>query len=129
MQSSLYTGISGINAHMGELSVIGNNIANVNTIGFKNSRVTFADVLSQTQTGGSGTNQIGLGVMMNSIQKVFSQGAFETTSNSLDMAISGNGFFVVRDPILNMDYYSRAGQFQSHKDRYILNPHPFNFQL
>ena len=92
MQSALYTGISGINAHMGELSVIGNNIANVNTIGFKNSRVSFADVLSQTLTGGSGTNQIGLGVMMNSIQKVFSQGAFETTSNSLDMAISGNGF-------------------------------------
>ncbi|MBI5237484.1 MAG: flagellar hook protein FlgE [Deltaproteobacteria bacterium] len=122
MQSALFTGISGINAHMGELSVIGNNIANVNTIGFKNSRVTFADVLSQTLTGGSGTNQIGLGVMMNSIQKVFSQGAFETTSNSLDMAISGNGFFIVQDPTLNTEYYSRAGQFQSDKDGYIVNP-------
>jgi flagellar hook protein FlgE len=74
MQSSLYTGVSGLNANMSKLSVIGNNIANSNTVGFKGSRVVFDDVLSQTLSGGSGTNQIGLGVKMSSIQKMFSQG-------------------------------------------------------
>lgn len=128
MQSSLYTGISGLNANMSKLSVIGNNIANVNTVGFKSSRVTFGDILSQTLSGGSGTNQVGLGVSMNSIQKLFSQGAFETTSNSLDMAISGNGFYVVNNPTLNADYYTRAGQFQTDKDGYIVNPEGLRLQ-
>ncbi|MBI5344596.1 MAG: flagellar hook-basal body complex protein, partial [Deltaproteobacteria bacterium] len=128
MQTALFTGISGINANMAELSVIGNNIANVNTVGFKGSRVTFADVMSQTLTGGSGTNQVGLGVMMNSIQKMFSQGAFETTGNSLDMAISGEGFYIVKNPILNASYYSRAGQFHTDKDGYIVNPDSLRLQ-
>lgn len=128
MQSSLYTGISGLNANMSKLSVIGNNIANVNTVGFKSSRVTFDDVLSQTLTGGSGTNQIGLGVKMASIQKMFTQGAFETTSNSLDMAISGSGFYILKDPTLNANYYSRAGQFQTDKDGYITNPEGLRLQ-
>lgn len=119
MQSSLYTGVSGLNANMSKLSVIGNNIANSNTVGFKGSRVIFDDVLSQTLSGGSGTNQIGLGVKMTSIQKMFSQGAFETTSNSLDMAVSGDGFYIVKDPVLNSNYYTRAGQFQTDKDGYI----------
>ncbi|MDO8427537.1 MAG: flagellar hook protein FlgE, partial [Deltaproteobacteria bacterium] len=128
MQTSLYTGISGLNANMSNLSVIGNNIANVNTVGFKGSRMTFSDVLSQTLTGGSGTNQIGLGVKAGSIQKLFSQGAFETTGNSLDMAISGNGFYVVKDPVLNTTYYSRAGQFTTDKDGYIVNPEGLRLQ-
>lgn len=128
MQSSLYTGISGLNANMSNLSVIGNNIANVNTVGFKGSRVTFGDVLSQTLTGGSGTNQIGLGVSMGSIQKIFGQGAFETTGNSLDMAISGSGFYMVNDPTLNSTYYSRAGQFSTDKDGYVVNPEGMRLQ-
>lgn len=128
MQSSLYAGISGLNANMQKLSVIGNNIANVNTVGFKSSRVTFGDVLSQTLSGGSGTNQVGLGVEMTSVQKQFSQGAFETTSSSLDLAISGNGFFMVKDATLNANYYSRAGQFQADKDGYIVNPEGLRLQ-
>ncbi len=128
MQTSLYTGISGLNANMSNLSVIGNNIANVNTVGFKGSRMTFSDVLSQTLTSGSGTNQIGLGVKAGSIQKLFSQGAFETTGNSLDMAISGNGFYIVNDPVLNTTYYSRAGQFTTDKDGYIVNPEGLRLQ-
>jgi flagellar hook protein FlgE len=128
MQSSLYTGISGLNANMSNLSVIGNNISNVNTVGFKGSRVTFGDVLSQTLSGGSGTNQIGLGVQMGSIQKVFNQGAFETTGNTLDLAISGNGFYMVTDPTLNTTYYSRAGQFSTDKDGYITNPEGLRLQ-
>lgn len=128
MQSSLYTGISGLNANMSQLSVIGNNIANVNTVGFKSSRVTFDDVLSQTLSGGSGTNQIGLGVQMGSIEKIFSQGAFETTGNSLDMAISGEGFYILGDPTLNSRYYSRAGQFHTDKNGYIVNPDGLRLQ-
>lgn len=128
MQSALYTGISGLNANMDKLSVIGNNIANVNTIGFKGSRVTFGDVLSQTLSGGSGTSQIGLGVEMTSIQKMFNQGAFETTSSTLDMAVSGNGFFIVKDSVLNSNYYTRAGQFETDKDGYIINPEGLRLQ-
>ena len=119
MQSSLYTGVSGLNANMSELSVIGNNIANVNTVGFKSSRVNFEDILSQTLTGSN--NQIGVGVTVSSIQKMFTQGDFETTGNTLDMAISGNGFFVVEDPVLGTLYYTRAGQFETDKDGYIVN--------
>ncbi|MBI2399505.1 MAG: flagellar hook protein FlgE [Deltaproteobacteria bacterium] len=128
MQSSLYTGISGLNANMSNLSVIGNNISNVNTVGFKGSRVTFGDVLSQTLTGGSGTNQVGLGVQMGSIQKVFTQGAFETTGNTLDLAISGNGFYMVTDPTLNSTYFTRAGQFSTDKDGFIVNPEGLRLQ-
>lgn len=128
MQSSLYTGVSGLNANMSKLSVIGNNIANSNTVGFKSSRVIFDDVLSQTLSGGTGTNQIGLGVKMSSIQKMFSQGAFETTSNSLDMAVSGDGFYIVKDPVLNGNYYTRAGQFQTDKDGYITNANALRLQ-
>lgn len=119
MLSSLYTGVSGVNANMESLSVIGNNIANVNTVGFKSSRITFDDVLSQTLTG---NNQIGLGVTMGSIQKMFSQGAFEKTANALDLAVSGNGFYMVNDPILSTTYYTRAGQFQTDKDGYVVTP-------
>lgn len=128
MQSSLFTGISGINANLSVLSVIGNNIANVNTVGFKGSRVTFADILSQSLTGGSGSNQIGLGVKMSAIQKIFTQGAFETTGSMMDMAVSGDGFYLVKDPILSTTYYSRAGQFRIDKDGYIVNPENLRVQ-
>ncbi|MBW7956326.1 MAG: flagellar hook protein FlgE [Deltaproteobacteria bacterium] len=128
MQSALYTGISGLNANMSNLSVIGNNISNVNTVGFKGSRVTFGDVLSQTLSGGGGTNQIGLGVVMSSIQKVFTQGAFESTGNALDLAISGNGFYMVNDPVLDTRYYTRAGQFSTDKEGFIVNPEGMRLQ-
>ncbi|HHL39194.1 MAG TPA: flagellar hook protein FlgE [Deltaproteobacteria bacterium] len=118
MNSSLYAGISGLNANMKSLSVIGNNVANVNTIGFKTSRPTFADVLSQSATGSS--SDVGLGVTLNSIQQLFTQGAFETTSSPLDMAISGDGFFILKNSAGT--FYSRAGQFSLDKNGYIVNP-------
>ncbi len=127
MQSSLYTGISGVNANMQNLSVIGNNIANVNTVGFKSSRATFSDVLSQTLAT-DGTSQIGLGVTMSSIEKMFNQGTFETTANELDLALSGNGFFMVNDPTLGSNFYTRAGQFHTDKDGYVVNPDGLRLQ-
>ncbi len=123
--ASLYTGISGINANLKVLSVIGNNIANINTFGFKGSRVAFADILSQSLTGSS---QIGLGVKLSSVQKSFTQGAFQATNNILDLGISGDGFYMVNDPIDGSPFYSRAGMFHLDKDGYIVNPESLKLQ-
>ncbi len=118
MMTSLYAGISGLNANSTAMAVIGDNIANLNTTGFKNSRVDFGDVLSQTLSGGSG--QVGRGVMIQDIATQFTQGAFETTGNALDLAIDGDGFFQVKDG--EMKLYTRAGQFSVNKDGKVVNP-------
>jgi len=118
--TSLFTGISGLNANGTSLSVIGNNIANVNTVGFKASRASFADVLSQSLTGSSGS-QIGRGVYLSDVSTLFSQGSMETTSGALDFGIDGEGFFLVNDTA-GSSFYSRAGQFSINSDGYIVNP-------
>lgn len=120
MITSLYTAISGMNANGTYLSVIGDNIANMNTIGFKASRVAFGDVLSQTITGLVGTSQVGRGVLVSSITPLFTQGSFESTASALDLAIDGDGFFIVTEG--GARYYTRAGQFQIDKDGNIVNP-------
>ena len=105
MLRSLFSGISGLRAHQTMLDVTGNNIANVNTAGFKTSQTQFQDTLSQvlTNAGGAqdgvgGTNpaQVGLGVRVAGITTNFQQGAAQLTNRSTDMMISGDGFFVVR---------------------------------
>ncbi len=120
MLTSLYTAISGMSANGTYLSVIGDNIANLNTIGFKGSRVSFADVMSQTITGIAGQSQIGRGVMVSRVSPLFTQGSFETTGSALDLAIDGDGFFIISDQ--GARYYTRAGQFSINKDGYIVNP-------
>ncbi len=120
MLTSLYTAISGMSANGTYLSVVGDNIANLNTIGFKASRVSFADVMSQTITGIAGTSQVGRGVLLSRISPLFTQGSFETTGSALDLAIDGDGFFIVSDG--GARYYTRAGQFSINKDGYIVNP-------
>jgi flagellar hook protein FlgE len=107
---SFSAGLSGLNANGAYLSVIGNNLANINTVGFKSSSVTFQDLVSQT-VGGSSVNpmQIGLGVTTGAISPVFSQGAIENTREATNVAIQGNGFFVVRGSGGNS--YTRAGNF------------------
>jgi len=118
MLRSLFSGISGLRSHQTMLDVTGNNIANVNTTGFKSSQVQFQDTLSQvlTNAGGAqdgvgGTNpaQVGLGVRVAGITTSFTQGASQTTGRSTDMMIQGDGFFVVRKG--NETYYTRAGSF------------------
>ena len=118
MLRSLFSGISGLRAHQTMLDVTGNNIANVNTTGFKSSSTQFQDTLSQVlsnagaaQTGVGGTNpaQVGLGVRVAGITTNFAQGAAQLTNNSTDMMISGDGFFVVSKG--GQDFYSRAGAF------------------
>ena len=94
---SFSAGLSGLNANATYLSVIGNNLANINTVGFKTSAVSFADLVSQT-VGGTSVNpmQVGLGVVTGSISPVFSQGAIENTREATNVAIQGSGFFVGR---------------------------------
>jgi flagellar hook protein FlgE len=118
MLRSLFSGISGLRAHQQMMDVTGNNIANVNTTGYKSSQVVFQDTLSQMvnaagapQNSAGGTNpaQVGLGVRTASINSNFEQGAAETTGKATDMMIQGDGFFVVRSG--GEALYSRAGSF------------------
>lgn len=118
MLRSLFSGISGLRAHQTMLDVTGNNIANVNTVGFKSSQVQFQDTLSQVinnagapQGGVGGTNpaQVGLGVGVSGITTNFQQGAAQLTGRSTDMMISGDGFFVINKG--GEQLYSRAGAF------------------
>jgi flagellar hook protein FlgE len=126
MLTSLFTGVSGMNANGITLSTIGDNIANMNTIGFKTSRVTFGDILSQTLGGAFGSSQVGRGVMVRSVDPVFTQGSFETSANGLDLAIDGDGLFMVNDS--GTRYYTRAGQFSLNKDGNIVNPDGLTLQ-
>lgn len=118
MMRSLFSGVAGLKNHQTRMDVIGNNIANVNTAGFKASRVNFQDILSQSLQGASaaqgnrgGTNpmQIGLGMGVASIDTLFTDGAPQTTGKQTDLYIQGQGFFVVSDGA--NQYYTRAGNF------------------
>jgi len=130
MFRSLYSGVSGMSAQITNLDVIGNNIANSNTVGFKAGRVTFNEMLTQTIKGASrpvsgglgGTNpqQIGLGTRVGSIDTIFNQGNFRTTGNKTDLAIQGNGFFILHDGTSQV--YSRAGVFGLDSQSILVNP-------
>ncbi len=122
MLTALYTAVSGMDANGESLSVIGDNIANQNTIGFKSSNVAFGDILSQSLSGGAGNSQVGRGVRMTSVTPLFSQGSFQTSANGLDLAIDGNGFFMVANPNTTARSYTRAGQFSLDSDGNIVNP-------
>ncbi len=115
MLTSLYSGISGLLANADALDIIGNNISNSNTTGFKASSASFEDVLYQTVAGTSGTGQVGRGVALGAVQTDFSPGSVETTNSSTDLAIGGQGFFIVKKTGDNTDYYTRAGGFSLDK--------------
>lgn len=108
---SFSSALSGLSAHQSYLGVIGNNLANINTVGYKTSVISFADLMSQN-AGGTSVNpmQIGLGVVTGSISPVFSQGPIETTRETSNAAIQGNGFFVIRNE-QGATAYTRAGNF------------------
>lgn len=112
------TAVSGIKAASADLGVIGNNIANSSTTGFKTSRAEFADVYA-TSLLGAGGNAIGKGVTLASVTQEFTQGNISFTNNALDLAISGNGFFQLSDD--GAALYTRAGNFQVDNGGYIVN--------
>src|ERR1044071_6176795 len=118
MSRALFTAVSGLRNHQIWLDVIGNNIANANTVGYKSSTVAFDDILGETLAGGvaptptkGGVNpvQIGLGMTIGSIGQNFQQGSIQTTNRNTDMAIQGDGFFVLATGTDRT--YSRAGGF------------------
>jgi flagellar hook protein FlgE len=105
------------------MTVIGDNIANVNTVGFKSSHVLFQDILSQTVATQSGSAQVGRGTALGDVTAAFDQGSFESTESATDLAIGGEGFFIVRDPNnTENQFYTRAGSFRFDKDGNFVNP-------
>jgi flagellar hook protein FlgE len=129
MMASLYSGVSGLQNHQVRMNVIGNNIANVNTIGFKGGRVTFREALVQDfrgagrptdLTGGTNPIQLGLGMQVSTVDNLFRQGGLETTGQVTDLAIQGSGFFVLSDN--SGVFYSRAGSFNFDANATLVEP-------
>ncbi|MCB9888397.1 MAG: flagellar hook-basal body complex protein [Planctomycetes bacterium] len=128
VNTSLFSGLSGLRAHSRYIDVIGNNLANVSTPGFWSSRATFSDILSFTISPGSGPNgnfggnnptQIGLGVGVASIDLTTTQGTFQDTSRPLDVALQGKGFFTLTDG--SQTFYTRAGAFGIDANRNLVD--------
>lgn len=116
---ALYAGVAGLGVTGEAIQIIGDNIANINTVGFKASRADFSDLLSQTLTGSALNSQIGRGVMLGSISNLFSQGSFQSSSIGTDMAINGDGFFAMTDG--SGTFYTRAGQFRLNNQGELVN--------
>lgn len=123
MIGSLQTGVSGLQQFQEDLEVIGNNIANVNTTGFKSADMQFADTFSQTvgNSGGGGVMQVGSGVTSSSIDSEFTQGPINPNGIKTNLAISGNGFFVVKDSSAGASYVSRDGTFKLDSNGFLIN--------
>jgi len=122
MMRSMFSGVSGLRAHQTKMDVIGNNVANVNTVGFKSGRVTFQEVFNQTlrgagapdaATGRGGTNpmQVGLGIGVGAVDTMMTAGSSERTDNPTDLSISGEGFFIVKGSKADTFKFTRAGNF------------------
>ena len=129
MMRSLYSGVSGLQNHQTRMDVIGNNIANVNTTGFKRGRVNFQDMISQQlsgaakpteEKGGVNPKEVGLGMTVAAIDTVFTQGNLQSTGVSTDIAIQGNGFFIEKNG--EKSYYTRAGAFSLDQNGTLVNP-------
>jgi flagellar hook protein FlgE len=120
MIGSLYSGISGLKANTSAMAVIGDNIANVDTTGFKVSRVTFANIF--TASMGNTRNQVGRGVVMNGVNPNWEAGSMENTTSVTDLSINGQGMFMVQDPNDGGQYYTRAGKFEFDRDGNLVTP-------
>lgn len=129
MMRSLYSGVSGLQNHQTRMDVIGNNISNVNTTGFKRGRVNFQDMISQQMSGaakptdekgGVNPKEVGLGMTVAAIDTVFTQGNLQSTGIATDVAIQGNGFFLEKNG--EKTYYTRAGAFSLDSDGTLVNP-------
>jgi flagellar hook protein FlgE len=116
---SFQQGLSGLNSSSKALDVISNNVANTSTVGFKQGTAQFSDVYAASLTGSVSNLQVGLGSTVTAVRQAFSQGNLTTTNNPLDMAVNGNGFFII-ERIDGTPAYSRNGQFDVDKDGYIV---------
>jgi flagellar hook protein FlgE len=127
---AMNSGVSGLLAEQQALGVVGDNIANVNTVGFKAQRAIFEDVLGHSILAGTSSALPGSGVAIGDIQQQFTQGSLNTTGISTDVALSGDGFFVVKGAVdgVTGNFYTRAGQFNLDKDGYLVNPNGLQVQ-
>ena len=116
---SLNTGASGVKTHGKTMQVVGNNIANVNTFGFKRNNVAFEDLMGNAWPQGASFTEASNGVKIGAVEMDYSQGAFESTSLTTDMAIAGGGFFTVVSPSTNKESYTRNGQFSYDKEGFL----------
>jgi flagellar hook protein FlgE len=121
--SSMNSGVSGLKAESDALGVVGDNIANVNTSGFKAQRAVFEDVLGHSILAGTSSSLPGSGVRVGDIQQMFTQGTLSNTGVSTDVALNGDGFFVVKGTVdgVSSDFYTRAGEFVIDKDGKLTN--------
>lgn len=124
----MWTSVSGLLAHGEKMNVIGNNISNVNTVGYKSQRMDFQDFVYQSIGTANGMGQVGRGTNIGIIMNDYSQGSLETTTSSTDIAIKGNGFFKVKPKNNNTNYYTRAGNFSFDKDGFLVDPHGYVLQ-
>ncbi len=126
MISSLYSGISGLNANTQKMSVVGDNIANVNTTGFKSTEISFDNLINKSAAGYTGM-EIGSGVLLSDVSYNWGQGTLERTTNPYDMAISGKGFFIVQTDD-GEQFYTRAGEFDFDEEGNLVNPEGYVVQ-
>ena len=119
LQSSLFAGVAGLDANGSSISIIGDNIANTNTVGFKSSREEFVDVLSGNLGGAAGAGSIGAGARLSGVTQNFTQGSLESTGVTTDLAVDGGGFFIVQDT--TGEYYTRAGLFRLDANQLLVN--------
>lgn len=128
MFTSFSTALSALGAHTTAIDVVGNNLANLNTPGYKASVVAFSDLVTQSLGAGLGETQVGFGVARPTTIRQFSQGAIQASSGPLDVAIQGDGFLVVRDPTSNSVLYTRGGNLQVNKAGNLVTATGFRLQ-
>jgi len=128
MISSIQSSVSALKAFGKKMGVTSNNIANVNTPGFKSKTGVIQDLPSQAVSTMAGTAQVGCGAALGGVYSSFDQGFFESTENTTDMAIGGSGFFVLREEGSDNLLYSRAGNFRFDRDGYLTNPEGYVVQ-
>ena len=128
LSASMWTSVSGLLSHSKKMQVVGNNLANVSTIGFKSQRMDFNDYLYTSGASASGSVQMGAGASVYALLGDFSQGSLESTNSFSDLAIDGKGFFGVRDPNSTNINYSRAGDFYFNENGQLVNPQQYVVQ-
>ncbi len=125
---AMNSGVSGLQSFSTSMGVIGNNLANTNTAGFKASRSLFSDLIPDAVSGSGGVSQVGRGSNLAVVDDIFTQGSIESTASNLDLAIEGEGFFMVRNPDSQANNFTRAGAFRLDQEGYMINPEGYVLQ-
>jgi len=128
LSTAMYSGLSGLNCFGEAMSVVGDNIANLNTTGFKYSSVHFEDLMAQLIPTGSGPGQVGRGSRISEVSTIWQQGSLENSADDVDVAITGTGFLVVQDPLNEGLFYTRDGNFSLDNEGYLINPQKYRVQ-